>query len=137
MAFGSGEQKQAIQGVSTGANSSDSLNCGVPDGPKNTPWTAARTAPARHTGGQGPGVRPSQGPQVPPGQGGSVPREGQGEFLTVREAAGLLKVSRATVYRLVADGKVRAVRVSHAIRILLPDAPGVSKGYTQDCGSGG
>src|SRR5262249_15946893 len=69
VAFGSGEQKQAIQGVSTGANSSDSLNCGVPDGPKTTPWTAARTAPARHTGGQGPRVRPSQGPQVPPGQG--------------------------------------------------------------------
>jgi excisionase family DNA binding protein len=43
----------------------------------------------------------------------------------VTEAASLLKVSRATLYRLVAEKKVRAVRVSHAIRILLPDAPGV------------
>jgi excisionase family DNA binding protein len=40
----------------------------------------------------------------------------------VTEAAKLLKVSRATVYRLVAERKLRAVRVSHAIRIQLPDA---------------
>lgn len=45
-------------------------------------------------------------------QGGS-----EGEFLTVRKAAALLKVSAATVYRLVKEGKVTAVRVSHAIRI--------------------
>jgi excisionase family DNA binding protein len=42
-----------------------------------------------------------------------------GDFVTVAEAAVLLKVSRATIYRLVAEGKVRAVRVSHAIRIPL------------------
>jgi len=47
------------------------------------------------------------------------------------------KVSRATVYRLIAEGKVRAVRVSHAIRILLTDVAGASKGSVQDCGSGG
>jgi excisionase family DNA binding protein len=39
-------------------------------------------------------------------------------FLTVREAAERLRVSRATVYREVADGRIAAVRVSSgAIRI--------------------
>jgi excisionase family DNA binding protein len=39
----------------------------------------------------------------------------------VAEAAALLNVSRATVYRLVAEGKVRAIRVSNAIRIQRDD----------------
>ncbi len=38
-------------------------------------------------------------------------------WLTVREVAGLLKVSTATVYRLVAEGRLRHVRVSNAIRV--------------------
>jgi len=38
-------------------------------------------------------------------------------WLTVREVARCLKVSRATVYRLVAEGRLRYARVSNAIRI--------------------
>jgi excisionase family DNA binding protein len=40
-----------------------------------------------------------------------------GEFLTVREAARVLKVSTATVYKLCARGKLGHVRVVNAIRI--------------------
>ena len=38
-------------------------------------------------------------------------------LLTVREVAAILKVSTATVYRLVERGEVAHIRVSHAIRI--------------------
>jgi excisionase family DNA binding protein len=41
-----------------------------------------------------------------------------GEYLTVREAAALLKVSSATIYRLCHSGALAHVRVSNAIRIL-------------------
>jgi excisionase family DNA binding protein len=37
--------------------------------------------------------------------------------MTPREVAALLKVSRATVYKLVAAGKIEHVRVGMAIRI--------------------
>ena len=107
MAFGSGGQKPPIQGVSTGGNPSNSLERDVTDGPENTPWTGPRTAPARRVGGQG--------PWVPPGQGGWVSGNA-GDLLTVAEAAALLKVSRATVYRLVKEGAVPVTRVSHSIR---------------------
>jgi excisionase family DNA binding protein len=40
-----------------------------------------------------------------------------GEFLTVREAARLLKVSTATVYKLCARGELGHVRVLNGIRI--------------------
>jgi excisionase family DNA binding protein len=50
----------------------------------------------------------------------------------VAEAATVLKVSRATVYRLVAEGKVRAVRVSHAIRIELANTGATSDRLGQD-----
>jgi excisionase family DNA binding protein len=39
------------------------------------------------------------------------------QWLTVREVARVLKVSRATVYRLVAEGRLRHARVSNAVRI--------------------
>ena len=58
-----------------------------------------------------------------PGPGGSVTFQAQrtlgtSPLLTVREVAALLRVSRATVYRLVADGRIPAVRVSSgAIRV--------------------
>jgi len=40
-----------------------------------------------------------------------------GALLTVREFAAVLRVSRATVYRLVQAGAVPALRVSNSIRI--------------------
>jgi excisionase family DNA binding protein len=40
-----------------------------------------------------------------------------GEFLTVREAARVLKVSKATVYRLCAREELGHVRVLNSIRI--------------------
>ncbi len=42
-----------------------------------------------------------------------------GEFLTVREAARVLKVSTATVYKLCARGELVHVRVLNVIRISL------------------
>jgi excisionase family DNA binding protein len=50
----------------------------------------------------------------------SGPGVGEGRYLGVRELAGLLGVSRATVYRAVERGELRAVRVSSVIRILVP-----------------
>jgi excisionase family DNA binding protein len=40
-----------------------------------------------------------------------------GEFLTVREAARVLKVSTATVYKLCARGELAHVRLLNVIRI--------------------
>ena len=40
-----------------------------------------------------------------------------GELLTVREVAAILRVSRATIYRLVQAGAVPAFRVSNSIRV--------------------
>jgi len=39
------------------------------------------------------------------------------KYLTVKEAARILRVSTATVYRLVAEGRLAHIRVSNAIRI--------------------
>ena len=57
---------------------------------------------------------------VPPGAtpfGALVVQEDPGPLLTVREVAARLRVSRATVYRLVRTGALSVVRVSSAIRI--------------------
>jgi excisionase family DNA binding protein len=43
------------------------------------------------------------------------------DLFTVREVARLLRVSRATVYRLVSVGKLSHARVSNSIRIF-PEA---------------
>jgi excisionase family DNA binding protein len=65
-----------------------------------------------------------------PGPGASVtfqaqPTLGTGRLLTVREVADRLRVSRATVYRLVAEGRIPAVRVSSgAIRVHQTGLPG-------------
>ncbi len=42
-------------------------------------------------------------------------------FLTVRQVAEALQISRATVYKAVASGSIPHVRVSNAIRIPFPD----------------
>ena len=44
-------------------------------------------------------------------------RDAVGPLLTVREVAARLRVSRATVYRLVQDGALPVLRVSNSIRI--------------------
>ncbi len=38
-------------------------------------------------------------------------------FLTVAEVAGLMRVSKMTVYRLVHDGRLPAVRVGRSFRV--------------------
>jgi excisionase family DNA binding protein len=49
--------------------------------------------------------------------GALVVRGEPGALLTVREAAARLRVSRATVYRLVQAGALPVLRVSNSIRI--------------------
>jgi excisionase family DNA binding protein len=46
-----------------------------------------------------------------------VVRDAVGRLLTVREVAAKLRVSRATVYRLVQSGALPVLRVSNSIRI--------------------
>jgi excisionase family DNA binding protein len=48
-------------------------------------------------------------------------------LLTVAEAARRLRLSRATVYKLVAEGRLAHVRLGNAIRFL-PGAVGVGAG---------
>ncbi len=49
--------------------------------------------------------------------GALVVQESANAFMTVREVAAQLRVSRATIYRLVRSGTLQSVRVSNAIRI--------------------
>jgi len=58
-----------------------------------------------------------------------VQRQGEGGpgWLTVREAAALLRVSTATVYRMVEEGQIPSVRVSNLIRIPEAAVPSVSR----------
>jgi excisionase family DNA binding protein len=49
--------------------------------------------------------------------GALVVHDAVGQLLTVREVADRLRVSRATVYRLVASGALPVLRVSNSIRI--------------------
>ena len=42
---------------------------------------------------------------------------GQVKFLTVAEVAGLMRVSKMTVYRLVHSGEMTAVRVGRSFRV--------------------
>jgi excisionase family DNA binding protein len=46
--------------------------------------------------------------------------EQQDELLTVREVAAILRVSRATVYKLVERGELVAMRMGNVIRIRRP-----------------
>ncbi|WP_197378308.1 helix-turn-helix domain-containing protein [Mycolicibacterium mengxianglii] len=53
--------------------------------------------------------------------GGSSASDGQSagrtQFLTVAEVAGLMRVSKMTVYRLVHNGELPAVRVGRSFRV--------------------
>lgn len=51
---------------------------------------------------------------------GLAQQEGRGKYFTAREAADRLRVHPYTVYELVKQGKIRAVRVGR--RILIPEA---------------
>ncbi len=67
------------------------------------------------------GKRQPEGPATGAGVRAQVPSEGAleapGTLLTVKEAAALLRVSTATIYKLVGEGKVAHVRVGNVIRI--------------------
>lgn len=67
------------------------------------------------TSTNGPSARDSAGKRdIGPG-----PGEGQGrtQFLTVAEVAALMRVSKMTVYRLVHNGELPAVRVGRSFRV--------------------
>ena len=49
-----------------------------------------------------------------------TPAAGLPQFLTVDEVAGALRVSRATVYRLVSSGALAANRVGKSVRVTRP-----------------
>jgi excisionase family DNA binding protein len=48
----------------------------------------------------------------------------------VREVAALLRISRATVYKLVAEGTLKAVRISNSIRVRGEDLERFAQGPT-------
>ncbi len=49
-------------------------------------------------------------------------------LVTVREAAGFLRISARTVYRLIESGQIEAVRIGKQWRIPLGDLPGFEAG---------
>jgi excisionase family DNA binding protein len=49
--------------------------------------------------------------------GAEVPVTGRTQFLTVAEVASLMRVSKMTVYRLVHNGELPAVRVGRSFRV--------------------
>ena len=56
----------------------------------------------------------------------------QGRLLTVNEVADLLRVSRMTVYRLIKEGQLKALRVGRSYRLREDDVDEyLSKRYTE------
>ncbi len=56
----------------------------------------------------------------------------EARLLTVNEVAGLLRVSRMTVYRLIKEGQMPALRVGRSYRLLEDDVDDyLSKRYTE------
>jgi excisionase family DNA binding protein len=56
----------------------------------------------------------------------------QGRLLTVNEVADLLRVSRMTVYRLIKEGQMKALRVGRSYRLREDDVDEyLSKRYTE------
>ncbi|EFG76463.1 MULTISPECIES: cell division/environmental response transcriptional regulator [Mycobacterium] len=65
------------------------------------------------TSTNGPSARDSAGKRdTGPGEG-----QGRTQFLTVAEVAALMRVSKMTVYRLVHNGELPAVRVGRSFRV--------------------
>jgi excisionase family DNA binding protein len=56
----------------------------------------------------------ASGPPSHPGQPGDI---SEVRFLTVAEVAGVMRVSKMTVYRLVHSGELPAVRVGRSFRV--------------------
>ncbi|WP_407685246.1 cell division/environmental response transcriptional regulator [Mycobacterium sp. HUMS_1102779] len=67
------------------------------------------------TSTNGPSARDSAGKarDTSPGDG----QQGRAQFLTVAEVAALMRVSKMTVYRLVHNGELPAVRVGRSFRV--------------------
>ncbi len=61
----------------------------------------------------------------------NIPSQVSARFLTVFEAAAILRVSKQTVYRLVHAGDLQAIRVGRSFRIpahvVRPQAPAVRR----------
>ena len=105
------------------------------EGPQADPHGVApghlASYPVDNTGAEGSAGSHTVAP-VPPDAtpfGALVVQAEPGDLLTVREVAALLRVSRATVYRLVQAGSVPVLRISNSIRIpatALPRSPGHS-----------
>lgn len=51
---------------------------------------------------------------------------GTGALIRIREAAAMLRVSRRTVWRMIADGQLHAVRVRRCTRLALAEVLGYS-----------
>ncbi|OBG92273.1 DNA-binding protein [Mycobacterium sp. E3251] len=65
------------------------------------------------TSTNGPSARDSAGKR----DAGSGEGQGRTQFLTVAEVAALMRVSKMTVYRLVHNGELPAVRVGRSFRV--------------------
>lgn len=68
------------------------------------------------TSTNGPSARDSAGGKQDSGSGDGPP-VARTQFLTVAEVAGLMRVSKMTVYRLVHNGELPAVRVGRSFRV--------------------
>ncbi|OBI82848.1 cell division/environmental response transcriptional regulator [Mycobacterium asiaticum] len=68
------------------------------------------------TSTNGPSARDSAGKAAPAG-GSAEAGQGRTQFLTVAEVAALMRVSKMTVYRLVHNGELPAVRVGRSFRV--------------------
>jgi len=94
-----------------------------PEGPNAGPHGVApghlETYPVDNTGVEGGAGSHTLAPRPPVATpfGALVVHDAVGRLLTVREVADRLRVSRATVYRLVQAGALPVLRVSNSIRI--------------------
>jgi excisionase family DNA binding protein len=65
----------------------------------------------------GPSARDSAGKNARDSGGSDGQSVARTQFLTVAEVAGLMRVSKMTVYRLVHNGELPAVRVGRSFRV--------------------
>ena len=65
----------------------------------------------------GPSARDSAGGKSARDAGGADGQPVRAQFLTVAEVASLMRVSKMTVYRLVHNGELPAVRVGRSFRV--------------------
>ena len=65
----------------------------------------------------GPATGPGQGPSTAAGRGSTGGGLSGVTFLTVAEVAGLMRVSKMSVYRLIHGGELEAVRFGRSFRV--------------------